>query len=168
MDVRHLLRIPEDFTIAPEPENEFECLNLEITCPPRSSATGPLPVLVWIHGGSQIVTFCSAASKICDPTKIVADSIKVGKPLIFVSINYRLNIFSFGDGKEKNLALKDQHLGIDWVRRNIAAFGGNPVSRIIITTTKSAALIMPRKISPCRVKVPVPFILTLISLLVPQ
>lgn len=65
---------------------------------------------------------------ILDPTKIVADSVKAGKPIIFVSINYRLNIFSFGDGKEKNLALKDQRLGIDWVRKNIAAFGGNPVS----------------------------------------
>lgn len=130
MDVRHLLRIPEDFAIAPEPEDEFECLNLEITCPPKSSTTGPLPVLIWIHGGSQIVTFCSAASKICDPTKIVADSIKAGKPIIFVSINYRLNIFSFGDGNEKNLALKDQRLGIEWVRRNIAGFGGDPVSQI--------------------------------------
>ncbi|OOQ88570.1 carboxylesterase [Penicillium brasilianum] len=125
VDVRHLLRIPEDFAIAPEVEDEFECLNLEITCPPASSVSEALPVLVWIHGGSQIVTFCSAQSKICDPTKIVADSIKAGKPIIFVSINYRLNIFSFGDGKEKNLALKDQRLGIDWVRKNIASFGGN-------------------------------------------
>lgn len=64
-----------------------------------------------------------------DPTKIVADSAKAGQPIIFVSINYRLNIFSFGDGKEKNLALKDQRLGIDWVRKNIAAFGGDPVSQ---------------------------------------
>jgi len=50
IDVRHLLRIPEEFTIAPEPEDEFECLNLEITCPPVSSVKEPLPVLVWIHG----------------------------------------------------------------------------------------------------------------------
>ncbi|KAJ5638601.1 Carboxylesterase type B [Penicillium herquei] len=126
VDVRHLLRIPEDFIIAPEAEDEFECLNLEITCPPISSSSEPLPVLVWIHGGSQIVTFCSAASKICDPTKLVADSIQIGKPFIFVSINYRLNVFSFGDGKEKNLALKDQRIGIDWVRKHIAAFGGDP------------------------------------------
>lgn len=65
VDVRHLLRIPEDFTVVLEAEDEFECLNLEITCPPVSSVTGPLPVLVWIHGGSQVVTFCSAQSKIC-------------------------------------------------------------------------------------------------------
>jgi hypothetical protein len=61
----------------------------------------------------------------------VADSIKIGKPIIFVSINYRLNIFSFGDGKEKNLALKDQRLGLEWVRKNIASFGGDPVSNLI-------------------------------------
>jgi len=66
-----------------------------------------------------------------DPTKLVADSIKAGKPIIFVSINYRLNIFSFGDGKEKNLALKDQRLGIEWVRKNITSFGGDPVSTLV-------------------------------------
>ncbi|KAJ5453568.1 Carboxylesterasetype B [Penicillium daleae] len=126
VDVRHLLRIPEDFAIAPEAEDELECLNLEITCPPVSPETEALPVLVWIHGGSQVVTFCSAQSNICDPTKIVADSIKASKPIIFVSINYRLNIFSFGDGTERNLALKDQQLGIDWVRKNITSFGGDP------------------------------------------
>lgn len=126
--MRHLLRIPETFSIAPEAEDEFECLNLDITCPPTESITKPLPVVIWIYGGGQVLTFCSASSKICDPTQIVADSITVGKPVIFVSINYRLNIFGFGDGKEKNLDLKDQRLGIEWVRRNIAGFGGDPVS----------------------------------------
>ncbi|OJJ01744.1 hypothetical protein ASPVEDRAFT_52630 [Aspergillus versicolor CBS 583.65] len=126
IDVRHLLRIPEDFVIEQEPEDEFECLTVDITCPPDSKNKGNLPVLVWIHGGSQVVTFCSAASKICDPTKLVADSIKAGQPFIFVAINYRLNIFSFGDGGETNLALKDQRLGLDWVKKNISGFGGNP------------------------------------------
>ncbi|KAH1393106.1 hypothetical protein KXW71_005360 [Aspergillus fumigatus] len=126
VDVRHLLRIPEDFEIEPEAEDEFECLNLDITRPPLSGTNGPLPVLVWIYGGSQVVTFCSAQSKICDPTRIVAESIKEGQPFLFVSFNYRLNIFSFGDGKEKNLAIKDQRLAIDWVRENIVEFGGDP------------------------------------------
>lgn len=53
VDARHLLRIPEEFDIAPEPEDEFECLNLEITCPPVSSINRPLPVLVWIHGTTR-------------------------------------------------------------------------------------------------------------------
>ncbi|KAL2809420.1 Alpha/Beta hydrolase protein [Aspergillus granulosus] len=125
IDVRHLLRIPEDYEIHPEPEDEFECLTIDITAPPRSTHNGDLPVLVWIHGGSQIMTFCSAASGICDPTRFVADSIKAGRPIIFASINYRLNIFSFGDGGEKNLAIKDQRLAIEWVRKNIGAFGGS-------------------------------------------
>ncbi|KAL3463899.1 Alpha/Beta hydrolase protein [Aspergillus heterothallicus] len=126
IDVRHLLRIPEDYEIKPEPEDEFECLTIDIATPPPSTHNGDLPVLVWIHGGSQIMTFCSAASGICDPTRFVADSIKAGRPVVFVSVNYRLNIFSFGDGGEKNLAIKDQRLGIEWVRKNIAAFGGSP------------------------------------------
>lgn len=62
-----------------------------------------------------------------DPIQIVGDSIKSDQPVLFVSCNYRLNIFGFADGKEKNLALKDQKLAIEWVRRNIAAFGGDPV-----------------------------------------
>lgn len=62
-----------------------------------------------------------------DTTRIVADSIKAGKPIIVVSINYRLNIFKFGDGKEKNLDVKDQRLGIEWVKKYIAGFGGDPV-----------------------------------------
>jgi carboxylesterase type B len=44
-----------------------------------------------------------------------------------VTFNYRLNIFGFGDGTEKNLALKDQRLAIDWVIKHIAGFGGDKV-----------------------------------------
>ena len=47
-----------------------------------------------------------------------------------VAMNYRLNIFGFGDGKgtaEVNLALKDQALALEWVRKYIEGFGGDPV-----------------------------------------
>lgn len=66
-----------------------------------------------------------------DTTQIVADSVFFGKPFIAVVPNYRLNIFAFGDGKgsgEVNLALKDQALAIQWVRRHISGFGGDAVS----------------------------------------
>lgn len=85
-----------------------------------------------------------------DPTKLVAASIEAGKPIIFVSINYRLNIFSFGDGKEKNLALKDQQLGIEWVRNNIASFGGDPVSIFRSSSTHALTLYRPTLLSPVR------------------
>lgn len=66
-----------------------------------------------------------------DTTRIVADSINAGKPIITVTPNYRLNLFGFGDGRktgEINLSLKDQALAIDWVRKHISGFDGDPVS----------------------------------------
>ena len=84
IDVRHLLRIPEDFKINEEVEDEFECLNLDVTVPANVPSGQKLPVLIWIYGelqingrccsarclfdwigGSQAITFCSAASGIC-------------------------------------------------------------------------------------------------------
>ena len=67
--------------------------------------------------------------KFVDTTRIVADSVKMGKPIIVVGINYRLNIFAFGNGKgEKNLALHDQRCAMDWVVKYIGGFGGDKAS----------------------------------------
>jgi carboxylesterase type B len=63
-----------------------------------------------------------------DTTSLVSQSTVAGKPIIIVTFNYRLNIFGFGDGTEKNLALKDQRLAIEWVVRHIAGFGGDKVA----------------------------------------
>ncbi|KAH7133865.1 Alpha/Beta hydrolase protein [Dactylonectria macrodidyma] len=128
VDVTYLLRIPPSISIAPEPEDEFGCLNLDVMVPKTALAEGRrLPVVVWIHGGSQAVTFGSAASGVCDPTAIVNDSIRLGKPLIFVSVQYRLNIFAFGgESNEQNLALKDQLLALKWVQHHISALNGDP------------------------------------------
>lgn len=51
------------------------------------------------------------------------------KPILAVFVQYRVNIFGFGDEtSEGNLGLRDQALALDWVRRNISGFGGDPVS----------------------------------------
>lgn len=62
---------------------------------------------------------------------------KVGKPFIAVCINYRLNLFGFGAFSEIlktqsgfsfkgcNFGLQDQHVALQWVSRNISAFGGD-------------------------------------------
>ncbi|KAI9759960.1 MAG: hypothetical protein M4579_001993 [Chaenotheca gracillima] len=63
-----------------------------------------------------------------DPTRIVADSVRQGKPIIVVSMNYRVNVFAFGDNtpsSDVNLALEDQKLAIAWVRKHIRGFGGD-------------------------------------------
>ncbi|KAF4469114.1 carotenoid oxygenase [Fusarium albosuccineum] len=129
VDVGHLLRLPEKFSNPKIDQDEFRCLNLNVSRPKDSDIAdkGLLPVLVWIHGGSQCVTFASAASSVCDPTHFVAHSVDAAKPIIIVTFNYRLNIFAFGYGSgEKNLALQDQRIALEWVSKNISEFGGDP------------------------------------------
>lgn len=54
------------------------------------------------------------------------------RPFLLVTINYRLGIFGWGNGAEfaankaGNLGLRDQILALQWVKENIAAFGGDP------------------------------------------
>lgn len=70
-------------------------------------------------------------------TKIVADSARLGKPIIAVSIQYRLNIFGFGDeSSASNLALKDQRLALEWVQSHISGFGGDPVYSLDLFFTR--------------------------------
>ncbi|KAM5353421.1 hypothetical protein ACJ41O_000071 [Fusarium nematophilum] len=113
-DFRHMLRIPEQESIPSRDEDEFACLNLDVTIPEpaaASSSDSPLPVVVWIH----------------DPTGLVARSVSLSKPIIFVNVNYRLNMFAFGDGiSHRNLGLKDQRSAIEYIRSHIAGFGGDP------------------------------------------
>jgi hypothetical protein len=45
-----LLRISEEYEIKEELEDEFECLNLDVTMPNNVAADKPLPVLIWIYG----------------------------------------------------------------------------------------------------------------------
>lgn len=109
-----------------EEEDELKCANLNVTCPTATSATN-LPVLFWIYGGAQYLTVGSAQQHLGDAGPLVAQSVEIGRPIILVTIHYRLNIFAFGDGKgEVNLQLQDQKAALQWVKRHIAAFGGDP------------------------------------------
>lgn len=67
-----------------------------------------------------------------DGTGLVNFGVDIGKPFIFVAVNYRVAGFGFLPGKEVmedgagNLGLLDQRQGLEWVADNIAAFGGDP------------------------------------------
>ncbi|WP_433272573.1 carboxylesterase/lipase family protein [Pseudonocardia xinjiangensis] len=100
-----------------------DCLTLNVTVPVGTTPTSRLPVLFWIHGGG----FNAGAGSDVDPRRLAAAG-----PLVVVTINYRLGIFGFfglhGLPGSGSFALLDQQAAMHWVRRNIAAFGGDPGS----------------------------------------
>jgi para-nitrobenzyl esterase len=98
-----------------------DCLRLSITLPADYRADEVLPVIVWVHGGSYVSGAGDLA--IYDPATWVAE-----QRVVFVAVTYRLGLFGFlGHGSTPpNLGLLDLLEALRWVRRNIAAFGGNP------------------------------------------
>jgi para-nitrobenzyl esterase len=97
-----------------------DCLTLDVRTP---SMTGKLPVLVWIHGGSN---------RAGGPNDIVLSD--VGKEVVIVGVRYRLGIFGFlshpaltaEQGGSGNYGIMDQVAALRWVHANIAKFGGDP------------------------------------------
>lgn len=104
-----------------------DCLYLNIWTPAKSPEER-LPVLVWIYGGG--FSFGSTSAPVHDG-KFLAR-----KGVVLVSINYRVGPLGFLAHPELsaespqhvsgNYGIQDQIAGLRWVRRNIAAFGGDP------------------------------------------
>ncbi|SFV05574.1 carboxylesterase/lipase family protein [Pseudoduganella namucuonensis] len=124
---------------APEPEwgrvaGSEDCLTLNVYAPrmtaAEAAAAPPLPVMVWIHGGANTAGTAAAYGTL----RNLAGRDRV----IVVSMNYRLGIFGWfslaelaqdGDSPEDrsgNFGTLDIIAALRWVRRNIAAFGGDP------------------------------------------
>ncbi|KAL9113884.1 MAG: hypothetical protein Q9227_002018 [Pyrenula ochraceoflavens] len=133
---------PSVYTVdAPEfsisgPTSE-DCLTLSVWTPLNSPAndTG-LPVLVWIYGGG----FQTGGTEV--PYQIPSSWIERTQSHIVVSIQYRLNIFGFPNAvglTDQNLGLLDQRLGLEWLRSNIAAFGGDPNRMVLWGQSAGAA-----------------------------
>lgn len=105
-----------------------DCLTLNVQRPSKVSPWEKLPVLIWIYGGG----FTQGSTQEQDATPIVQKSVALGKPLLYVQMNYRVSGFGFLAGKElqqdgsTNLGLRDQRAALHWVNENIAAFGGDP------------------------------------------
>ena len=104
-----------------------DCLYLNIVRP--SGYDGEqLPVAFWVHGGGLYQG--SGIDQRYNLSAFVQKSVQLGKPIIGVSINYRLSMWGFINGDEvvdsgnANLGLKDQRLAMHWVQENIEAFGG--------------------------------------------
>ena len=107
-----------------QPQSE-DCLYLNVWTP---AGGGAHPVMVWIHGGG--FTIGSGAMANSDGAALARKGVTV------VTLNYRLGRFGFfahpaltadhPDEPTGNYALMDQIAALTWVKRNIAAFGGDP------------------------------------------
>jgi para-nitrobenzyl esterase len=102
-----------------------DCLTVNVLRP-ASEATG-LPVMVFIHGGAYSVG--SSAEHPRNGEALVREG-----GVVYVSVNYRLGALGYLDLTrystperpiEANLGLRDQVAALEWVRHNIAAFGGD-------------------------------------------
>ena len=103
------------------PTDEAGCLNLNVWAPADAEAR---PVMVWFHGGSFVLG--SSAQRCHDGARLAAE-----QDVVVVTANYRLGALGFLDtraigGDVANLGLHDAVAALQWVRENIAAFGGDP------------------------------------------
>ncbi|PPQ83087.1 hypothetical protein CVT25_003791 [Psilocybe cyanescens] len=115
-----------------------DCLFLNVFRPPNLKSDAKLPVLFWIHvGGSPRIRhiidsfYPSQGHSHQSRSRIASRSIDIGKPIIFVSTNYRLNTFGFlasssVPAEDLNAGLHDQRIALEFVQDNIEAFGGDP------------------------------------------
>ena len=104
-----------------------DCLTLNVWTPAKNDHA-KLPVMVWIYGGGY--TAGSTSERRQDGAALTKNGV------IVVTMNYRLGIFGFfanddlakesGRNAAGNYGLLDQTAALEWVKDNIAAFGGDP------------------------------------------
>ena len=104
-----------------EPQSE-DCLFLNVWTPALSGAR---PVLLYIHGGAYNTG--SGSSAVTDGARLAAHG-----DAVVVTLNHRINAFGYaylaahGFPDSGNAGQLDLILALEWVRENIAAFGGDP------------------------------------------
>ena len=114
-----------------------DCLFLNVWRPAR---TGTYPVMLFIHGGG--FTYGAAGVPLYDGAHLAA------RGAVIVTINYRLGRLGFfahpaltaenPDGELGNYAIMDQVAALQWVKRNIAKFGGDPANVTIFGESAGA------------------------------
>lgn len=99
------------------------CLYLNVWAP--AGHASPLPVMVWLHGGAHRMGAGSLP--------LYSGASLAQRGVVVVTLNYRLGYLGYfahpalsGEGESGNFGLLDQIRALQWVQRNIAAFGGDP------------------------------------------
>ncbi len=120
------VQCPQTFSLS-GPGGSEDCLFVNVWAPRGESGA---PVVVWLHGGAFI--FGSGGDSYYDGA-FLAETYKI----VVVTVNYRLGALGFfahpaltaedpAYPSSGNYGLDDQHAALEWVQRNISAFGGDP------------------------------------------
>ena len=112
-------------------EDQSPELTLNVWTPAPGSSG--LPVLVWLHGGAFVAG--SPAQPVYDGGAWMRDGV------VLVTVAYRLGVEGFVHfpGGDTNVALRDQLAALEWVQREIAAFGGDP-ARVCVAGQSAGAM----------------------------
>jgi para-nitrobenzyl esterase len=102
-----------------------DCLSVNVSVPADLAPGEKLPVFIWIHGGA----FVGGSSDLYRLDRLVTRG-----RIVVVSVNYRIGVLGFmphpafetADKVNGNYGIEDQRAAMQWVQRNIAAFGGDP------------------------------------------
>lgn len=137
-----------EWSVDPDLPMDEDCLYLNVWTPAKSPDE-KLPVFVWYFGGGLQVG--STAEMEFDGERIAR------RGIVVVTVNYRLNAFGFlchpeitAEAPEApaNFGHLDQQFGTQWVKRNIAAFGGDPEQITIGGQSAGGGSVMSQLTSP--------------------
>lgn len=125
----HCYQHPFDDMVFQDDGPSEDCLFLNVYAPAKAKANSKLPVMFWIHGGGY------SGGSASEPRH--NGDFLPSKGVVLVTINYRLGVFGFlatddlakeADGAAGNYGLLDMVAALQWVKANIAHFGGDPAN----------------------------------------
>lgn len=131
------------------PQGE-DCLRLNVWASSDTRPGDTKPVMVWLHGGAYVLG--SSSQTLYDGRRLVSHG-----DVIVVTVNYRLGVLGFLDlssfdsgGRhfDSNVGLRDALAALQWVRDNIAAFGGDPARVTLFGESAGAGMVTTLLASP--------------------
>ncbi|MGH3583369.1 MAG: carboxylesterase/lipase family protein, partial [Mycobacterium sp.] len=120
------------------------CLTVTVWSP---DVSGSLPVMVWIPGGAFV--YGAGQLQLYNGSRLARNG-----DVVVVNVTYRLGVFGgfelgdLGDDFDDNLCLRDQIAALQWVRENIAAFGGDPQRVTVFGESAGATSVLALLASP--------------------